>query len=116
MSRLGRRRERSLGLLAAACAGAITFSSLPAGAATETWDNGGGDQLWSNSVNWSPDAAVDGNDARFTNTTAVAAQTTVTSIVDGCCAASRATCRWSTGRQTPDRAPLFCYGSTGHAR
>ena len=59
----------------------LSLAGRSALAATETWDNGGGDQLWSNNTNWNPDADVTGNDAKFTTATGTTSNTTVTSIV-----------------------------------
>ena len=35
----------------------LWYSAVPAGAATNTWSNGGGDALWDNIANWSLGAA-----------------------------------------------------------
>src|SRR5439155_25788483 len=76
------RRERALIVLAAAAAGVVSVITPATYAATKTFDNGGGDQLWSNPTNWNTDGAVDGNDAKFNATASSTAQLTVTSIVD----------------------------------
>ena len=44
-------------VLATACAGVAFCGQAPA--VTSTWDNGGGDQRWSNATNWNADGAVD---------------------------------------------------------
>src|SRR5690349_16425174 len=53
----------------------ITLFTAPASvmAIALTWDNGGGDMLWSNSSNWNPDnppsgTPASGNDITFDNT------------------------------------------------
>jgi len=59
----------------------VAMACRPAAAAVLTWDNGGGDKLWSNSTNWNPDGAPSGNDIVFTNT-GTASLGTVTNTVD----------------------------------
>src|SRR5437868_9256791 len=76
------RNQRRFIVLAAASAGVLSLAGRSALAATETWDNGGGDQLWSNNTNWNPDADVTGNDAKFTTATGTTSNTTVTNIVN----------------------------------
>lgn len=60
----------------------VTIACRPTAAATLTWDNGGGDKLWSTATNWNPDGAPSGNDIVFT-ATGTAALGTVTNTVDG---------------------------------
>ena len=56
--------------------------TVPALGVAITWDNGGGDQLWSNNANWNADNPAAGNDITFNNTASVGSAGTVTNIVD----------------------------------
>jgi fibronectin-binding autotransporter adhesin len=77
-----RRHHRAVCVLAAASAGVLGLFAQQSRAATETFDNGGGDLLWSNNTNWNPDAAVDTNDAKFGAVGSTLSNSTVTNIVD----------------------------------
>src|SRR5687767_13271921 len=83
-SRLGglMRRQRSLMILAAACAG-VCVASAPAlvNAAAVTWDGGGAGSVWSDDANWGPDGPVAGSDAKFAAAGASTTAGTVTNIV-----------------------------------
>src|SRR3954467_1082634 len=77
------RKQSRFALVAAASAAVVSlFTGQTRAAVTETWDNGGGDSLWSNNTNWNPDAAVATNDAKFSSATATTSNSTVTNIVD----------------------------------
>src|SRR5436305_1523509 len=76
------RRSQKIAVLAAASGSVVGFAGSGSRAATSTWDNGGGNLLWSNAVNWSADTAVDGNDAKFGLTGSTTSNSTVTSILD----------------------------------
>lgn len=62
----------------------ITLSSAPSSvmAIALTWDNGGGNMLWSNSSNWNPDNPASGNDITFDNSVGSGTQGVTTNIVD----------------------------------
>ncbi|MEA2710212.1 MAG: hypothetical protein QOF78_2813, partial [Phycisphaerales bacterium] len=75
-------RQRSLMVLAAACAGVVAFVPTSARAAILTWDAGGAGSVWSDNANWAPDGAIDGNDAKFAAGGAVTTAGAVTNIVD----------------------------------
>ncbi|MGI9177365.1 MAG: beta strand repeat-containing protein, partial [Pirellulales bacterium] len=65
-----------------AVAASVFLGSHLARAAVLTWDNGGGDQLWTTVTNWNPDGTPSGNDVVFANT-GTAAAGVVTNDTDG---------------------------------
>lgn len=74
--------DAAFNLKMAAFVAVCMFSTLDqAHAAAIAWDNGGGDQLWSNTANWNPDSAAAANDLTF-GETGKGATGTATNIVD----------------------------------
>ena len=69
-------------LSAAACIAALLLVPQTARATVLTWDNGGGDKLWTTSINWNPDGTPSGNDIVF-STTGTAAAGVITNDTDG---------------------------------
>ena len=79
------RRQRSLMVLAAACAGVVASAVVVpnmARAAAVTWDGAAGG-VWSDDANWAPDGPVAGNDAKFGAAAASNTAGAVTNIVSG---------------------------------